>query len=456
MDLSIVVLAAGQGTRMKSSKPKVLHPVGGKPMLAHVLTTARELHPAQIAIVYGYAGDAIKQAFPESDLIWVEQVKQCGTGDAVAKALPVIPDDHRVLILYGDVPLITVHTLQRLLKATPSNTVGVLTVQTPHPTGLGRIVRDETGAVQRIVEEQDANDIERQIHEVNTGIFVLDAKQLKAWLPRLKTNNKQGELYLTDIVQLAVSDNIPILTVPPSVLHEVLGVNDKIQQVSAERHYQRCLAEDLLRQGVWICDPNRFDLRGTLAVGRDVMIDVNVVFEGNVRLGDHTQVGPNTVLINCDIGEEVRILANSHLEGVKVGKGCTIGPFARLRPGTQLAEKVKVGNFVEIKNSTIGRESKVNHLSYIGDTTMGQKVNVGAGTITCNYDGVNKHRTTIEEGAHIGANSQLIAPVMVGKGAVLGAGTTLNKDAPPYQLTVTHRLCHRSFALLSTKMDLKE
>ncbi len=456
MDLSIVVLAAGQGTRMKSSKPKVLHPIGGKPMLEHVLTTARSLNPAQIIIVYGYAGDAIKQAISAPDLIWVEQAKQRGTGDAVAKALPLIPESHRVLILYGDVPLITLQTLQRLLKATPSNTVGVLTLQTPHPTGLGRIVRDETGAVQRIVEEQDANDIERQIHEVNTGIYVLDAKQLKEWLPKLETNNKQGEFYLTDIVQLAANDNILVVTAPPSIVHEVLGVNDKIQQVAAERYYQRGMAEGLLREGVWICDPDRFDLRGSLICGNDVMIDVNVVFEGDNRLGANTRVGPNSVLIDCEIGEGVTILANCHLEGATVGDGCTIGPFARLRKGSQLASMVKIGNFVEIKNATIDKESKINHLSYIGDTTMGKKVNVGAGTITCNYDGVNKHRTIIEDGASIGANSQLIAPVTVGKGAVLGAGTTLNKDAPPKQLTLTHRLFHRSVTIDLSKTDDKE
>lgn len=450
MDLSIVVLAAGQGTRMKSSKPKVLHPIGGKPMLEHVLTTARALNPAKIIIVYGYAGDAIKQAFTSPDLVWVEQEEQRGTGDAVAKALPFIPANHRVLILYGDVPLITLQTLQRLLKATPSNTLGVLTVQTPHPTGLGRIVRDETGAVARIVEEQDANDIERQIHEVNTGIYVLDANQLKVWLPKLGTNNKQGELYLTDIVQFAVNDNILVVTAKPSIDHEVLGVNDKIQQVAAERYYQRGLAEALLRDGVFICDPARFDLRGTLHCDTDVMIDVNVVFEGTNRLGAHTKVGANSVLIDCEIGENVTIYPNSHLEGVKIKSGCSIGPFARLRQGTQLEEKVKVGNFVELKNSLIGTESKISHLTYIGDTLMGKRVNVGAGTITCNYDGVNKHQTVIEEDAKIGANSQLIAPVTVGKGAVLGAGTTLHKDAPPKQLTLTHRLDHRSYAL---KMD---
>lgn len=444
MNLSIVVLAAGQGTRMKSSLPKVLHPIGGLPMLDHVLATAKSLSPTQIIVVYGYGGDIIKSAIAQEDIIWVEQLQQRGTGDAVAKALPAIPPDHRVLILYGDVPLITVQTLQRLLKASSPETVGLLTAHTPEPTGLGRIVRDETNAVMRIVEERDANDIERQIHEINTGIFALHSQQLNRWLPLLKNDNKQGEYYLTDIVQMAVNENVPIVTVPPSVSHEVLGVNDKLQQVAAERFYQRGLAENLLREGVWICDPNRFDLRGHLQAQQDVMIDVNAVFEGAVTLGAHTRIGPNCVLINCDIGENVTILANSYLEGVKVGDGCVIGPFARIRPGTVLAEKVKIGNFVEVKNSQINQNSKINHLSYIGDTTMGQDVNIGAGTITCNYDGVNKHRTVIEDGAHIGSDTQLIAPVTVGKNAVLGAGTTLKKNAPAEALTLTHRLDHRS------------
>ncbi len=444
MDLSIVVLAAGQGTRMKSQLPKVLHTIGGKPMLAHVVATAKTLGPKQIVVVYGYGGQTLKAAFSDEAITWVEQTTQQGTGDAVAKALPVLPENHRVIILYGDVPLISAQTLRRLLNATPKSAVGVLTVNLQSPFGLGRIVRDENGAVKRIVEERDANDIERQIHEVNTGIFVVEAKHLNRWLPQLNNKNKQGEYYLTDIVQLAVNDNVPIVTVHPSVEHEVLGVNDRLQQVEAERHYQRFIATAFLKEGVLICDPLRFDLRGTLQAESDVKIDVNVVLEGDIILRKGVQIGPNCVLINCEIGEGTIVLANSHLDGVKIGSGAIVGPFARLRPGTVLADKVHIGNFVEIKNSFIGNASKINHLSYIGDTTMGQDVNIGAGTITCNYDGANKYQTIIEDEVHIGSDSQLIAPVRIRKGATIGAGSTVNKDAPEYQLTLTQQLNQRS------------
>lgn len=444
MDLSIVVLAAGQGTRMKSQLPKVLHTIGGKPMLAHVVATAKALGPKQIVIVYGYGGQTLKTTFSDESLIWVEQPKQQGTGDAVAKALPVLPENHRVIILYGDVPLISAQTLRRLLNATPQSAVGVLTVNLNSPFGLGRIVRDENGGVKRIVEECDANDIERQIHEVNTGIFVVEAKHLNDWLPQLNNKNKQGEYYLTDIVQLAVNDNVPIVTVHPSVEHEVLGVNDRLQQVEAERHYQRFIATGFLKEGILICDPERFDLRGTLQAESDVKIDVNVVLEGENILRKGAQIGPNCVLINCDIGESVTVLANSYLEGVRIGKGAVVGPFARLRPGTILGEKVRIGNFVEVKNSSVGEGSKINHLSYIGDTAMGKEVNVGAGTITCNYDGANKYQTIIEDDVHIGSDSQLVAPVRIGKGSTIGAGSTVSKDTPANQLTLTQQLNQRS------------
>lgn len=446
MDLSIVVLAAGQGTRMKSPLPKVLHTIGAKPMLAHVVDTAKTLAPKQIIVIYGYGGQTLKNAFSDSAITWVEQPTQQGTGDAVAKALPSLPNNHRVIILYGDVPLITSHTLERLLKATPSNAMGILTANLSSPFGLGRIIRDENGALIRIVEERDANEVERQIHEVNTGIFVVEAAHLQRWLPHLNNHNNQGEYYLTDIVQMAVKDNIPIVTVHPEVEYEVLGVNDRLQQMQAERHYQLAIAQDLLKEGVLVCDPHRFDLRGTLQAQSDVKIDINVILEGDVILRQGAQIGPHCVLINCDIGENVTILANSHLENVKVGQGATIGPFARLRPGTVLGEKVRIGNFVEVKNSVIGNGSKINHLSYIGDTTMGKEVNIGAGTITCNYDGVNKHQTIIEDDVMIGSDSQLIAPIRVGKGAMVGAGSTVNKDVPENQLTLTHQLNQRSKA----------
>lgn len=444
MDLTVVVLAAGQGTRMKSPLPKVLHPIGGKPMLAHVIKTAKSLNPKQIIIVHGYEGELVKENFKSADVTWIEQPERLGTGDAVAKALPSIPSGHRVLTLYGDVPLIEIDTLKRLLTATPTESVGLLTAVASNPTGLGRIVRNSKGKVERIVEERDANDIERQIHEVNTGIFVVQRDHLSNWLPQIKNNNAKGEYYLTDIIQMAAQSRCQIVTAVPSVVEEVLGVNDKSQQIIAERYYQRHIAEGLLKQGVCIFDPNRFDLRGTLEADTDVVIDVNVVIEGKVTIQKNTRVGPNCVLINCEIGENVSILANSYLEDVTVGDNCSVGPFARLRPGTELSDEVQIGNFVEIKNSIIGKGSKISHLSYIGDTLMGDMVNVGAGTITCNYDGANKHRTIINDKAFIGSDTQLVAPVTVGEGATIAAGSTLRKDAPAGQLTMTHKLLHRS------------
>lgn len=444
MDLSVVVLAAGQGTRMKSPLPKVLHPIGGKPMLAHVINTAKSLSPSQIIIVHGFEGDLVKQTFPQNEIQWVEQAERLGTGDAVSKALPLIPNHHRVLTLYGDVPLITSDTLNRLLKATPSTSVGLLTVVASDPTGLGRIIRDKKGNVERIVEERDANDIEKQIHEVNTGIFVVNQSLLAKWLPRLKNNNAKGEYYLTDIVQIASKEQHSVVTSVPSVIEEVLGVNDKSQQVTAERYYQRHLAETLLKQGVCITDPARFDLRGSLYAEPDVVIDVNVVIEGKVLIKKNSRIGPNCVLINCDIGENVSVLANSYLEDVSIEADCTIGPFARLRPGTKLEKGVTIGNFVEIKNTNIGQGSKVSHLSYVGDTIMGSGVNIGAGTITCNYDGANKHRTIIRDNVFIGSGTQLVAPVQIGEGATLAAGSTVTKDAPAGHLTLTHQLNQRS------------
>lgn len=444
MNLSIVVLAAGQGTRMKSPLPKVLHPIGGKPMLEHVLKTAQALNPTQIIIIHGYEGELVKQHFTSFPLTWVEQPKRLGTGDAVSKALPHIPKGHRVLTLYGDVPLIQSDTLKRLLTAAPDNSVGLLTAIASDPTGLGRIVRGKDKKVMRIVEEQDANDIEKQIHEVNTGIFVIDRNNLEKWLPKIQNKNAKEEYYLTDIVQMAAEEGCDIVTAVPSVVEEVLGVNDKSQQVTAERYYQRSLAEALLKQGVCIFDPARFDLRGSLEADTDVVIDVNVVIEGKVTIKKNTRIGPNCVLINCEIGENVSILANSYLEDVTIGNNCSVGPFARLRPGTELSDDVHIGNFVEVKNTIIGKGSKVSHLSYIGDAVLGKMVNIGAGTITCNYDGANKYRTIIGDNAFVGSDTQLIAPIKVGEGATIAAGSTLRKDAPAHQLTITHKLLHRS------------
>lgn len=441
--LSIVILAAGQGTRMHSSLPKVLHLIGGKPMLSHVVDTAKLLNPNQIIVVYGFGGKQLKESFYDAAVTWVEQPVQKGTADAVAKALPLIPNDHRVLILYGDVPLIQTKTLSLFLESTPHDALGLLTVHLNKPEGLGRIIR-EKGSVTKIVEEKDASDAQRQIQEVNTGIFLVQANKLAALLAKVTPQNAQQEYYLTDIVHFAVEENTPVMTASPLTQEEVAGVNDKFQQAMVERHYQFQAAKQLLAKGVYVLDPHRFDLRGTLDAQSDVTIDVNVVLEGAVTLGKGSRVGPQCILKNCHIGDNVTIFANSYIEGATIENGAIIGPFARLRPGTVLSENAHIGNFVEIKNTTVGVGSKINHLSYIGDAKIGKNVNIGAGTITCNYDGANKHETIIEDDVHIGSDSQLIAPVRVGKGATLAAGSTLPKDAPAQQLTITHRLDIRS------------
>lgn len=452
--LSIVVLAAGLGTRMKSKLPKVMHTLGGKPLLAHVLEQAKALHPSQIILVYGHEGKVLQDAFSNEKITWVEQPNRQGTGDAVAKALPFIHDEQRVLILYGDVPLIRHITLQKLMTKTTGE-LGLLTVNMGNPTGLGRIVRDDKGQILRIVEEKDATPEQKKITETNTGIFFANAASLKKWVGNLSNDNAQKEYYLTDIVQFAVQEKVQVITEYPQDIPETLGINDKFQLAQLERHYQWLQAQKLLQAGVTMADPGRFDLRGTLDVGQDTFIDVNVIFEGTNRLGDDCVIGPNCMLINCELGNGVQVLANSHLEGVKVGNHARIGPFARIRPGTQLAMHSHIGNFVEIKNSTIGEASKVNHLSYIGDTSMGKDVNVGAGTITCNYDGANKFQTIIEDDVHIGSDTQLIAPVRVAKGATIGAGSTVNKDAPAYQLTLTQQLAQRSIDWQRPKKQLK-
>ncbi|WIM05300.1 MAG: bifunctional UDP-N-acetylglucosamine diphosphorylase/glucosamine-1-phosphate N-acetyltransferase GlmU [Candidatus Nitricoxidivorans perseverans] len=415
--MNIVILAAGQGKRMRSDLPKVLHPLAGKPMLAHVLDTTRILG-GRICVVVGHGGEQVREALAADDLIWVKQEPQLGTGHAVMQALPHLDPAQPTLVLYGDVPLIRAETLDRLLKVSDGDTA-LLTVRLDNPHGYGRIVRAD-GRIVRIVEEKDADDAERAIDEVNTGILVAPTAALARWLPSLGNGNAQGEYYLTDIVALAVAEGMAVDACQPGHPWEVEGVNSKAQLAKLERIHQRNIAERLMSEGVTLADPARIDVRGELVCGRDVFIDVNCVFEGRVVLGDGARILPNCVI-----------------QDAAVGPKCVVGPFARLRPGTVLGEDVHIGNFVEVKNSSIADRSKANHLSYIGDATVGSRVNVGAGTITCNYDGANKFRTVIEDDAFIGSDTQLVAPVTVGRGATLGAGTTLTKDAPPGELTIS-------------------
>ncbi|MFA7290702.1 MAG: bifunctional UDP-N-acetylglucosamine diphosphorylase/glucosamine-1-phosphate N-acetyltransferase GlmU [Rhodocyclaceae bacterium] len=439
MKLNVVILAAGQGKRMHSNLPKVLHPIAGKALVQHVIDTARSLSPARLCVVYGHGGDAVRAALPADDLAWALQEPQLGTGHAVQQALPHLDGDGVTLVLYGDVPLTRAETLLHLLAAA-QNGLAVLTVELANPTGYGRIVRNTAGHVVRIVEQKDASAEEKTIREVNTGIMAIPTARLAGWLASLSNNNAQGEYYLTDVIAAAVAEGVPVSAVQPQGKDsewEVLGVNSKVQLAELERVQQRRIADALLESGVRLADPARIDVRGQLACGRDVAIDVNCVFEGQVELADAVDIGPNCVLKNVKIGAGARIAAFSHLEDAVVGPDCIIGPYARLRPGAELGPEVHIGNFVEIKNSKIAAQSKANHLAYIGDARIGERVNVGAGTITCNYDGANKHLTVIEDDAFIGSDTQLVAPVTVGRGATLGAGTTLTKDAPPDALTVS-------------------
>ena len=434
--MNIVILAAGQGKRMHSNLPKVLHPLAGKALVSHVIDTARSLSPRSLCIVYGHGGDAVRSALAAPDLSWALQEPQLGTGHAVRQALPCLDGQGTTLVLYGDVPLIRAETLRRLVHAAADG-LAVLTVELADPQGYGRIVRNAAGQVVRIVEQKDATADEKKIREINTGIMAMPTDRLGEWLGRLSSDNAQNEYYLTDVVGMAVEAGLPVRTASPEHEWEVLGVNSKVQLAELERIAQRTLAETLMEQGVRLADPARIDVRGELRCGRDVFIDVNCVFEGEVVLDEAVEVGPNCVLKNARIGAGTRLAAFTHIEDAVVGADGMIGPFARLRPGTELAEDVHVGNFVEIKKSTIAAHSKANHLAYIGDATIGSRVNVGAGTITCNYDGANKHRTIIEDDAFIGSDTQLVAPVTVGRGATLGAGTTLTKDAPPDSLTIS-------------------
>jgi len=434
--MNVVILAAGQGKRMRSDLPKVLHRLGGRPLLAHVLETARELGAGKICVVYGHGGEAVREALDAPDLFWVRQEPQLGTGHAVLQTLTFLDEGVPTLVLYGDVPLIGTPTLTRLLDVAGDG-LGVLTAAFDEPDGYGRILRDADGRVQRIVEHRDASDDERAVREINTGFLVAPTDALLRWLPALGNDNVQGEYYLTDIVRLAIGEGMAVATAMPGANWEVLGVNSKVQLAELERIHQRNNALLLMESGVTLADPERIDVRGELDCGRDVAIDVSCLFEGRVVLGDGVEVGAHCVLKNAVIGAGTRIAPFSHIEEAEAGRNCRIGPYARLRPGTRLDNEVHIGNFVEVKNSTIADGSKANHLAYVGDATVGRNVNVGAGTITCNYDGANKHRTVIEDDVFIGSDTQLVAPVTVGRGATLGAGTTLTQDAPPDKLTLT-------------------
>ena len=434
--MNIVILAAGQGKRMHSNLPKVLHPVAGKALAQHVIDTARSLSPSKLVVIYGHGGDVVRSTLAADDISWALQEPQLGTGHAVMQAVPELSDAGQTLVLYGDVPLTQASTLKRLLQAGKDG-LAILTVELENSTGYGRIVRDAAGKVLRIVEEKDATPAEKTIREVNTGIMSIPSARLTDWLGKLSNSNAQGEYYLTDIVALAVAEGVPVHTAQPDGEWEVLGVNSKVQLAELERVHQRNIADAMLVGGVRLADPNRIDVRGALSYGRDVSIDVGCVFEGKVELADAVEVGPYCVLKNVKVGAGTRIAAFCHFEDAVIGPDGVLGPYARLRPGTELGPEVHVGNFVEIKKSTLGAQSKANHLAYIGDAEIGQRVNVGAGTITCNYDGANKFKTIIEDDAFIGSDSQLVAPVTVGRGATLGAGTTLTKNAPPDSLTVS-------------------
>jgi bifunctional UDP-N-acetylglucosamine pyrophosphorylase/glucosamine-1-phosphate N-acetyltransferase len=432
--LNIVILAAGKGTRMYSDKPKVLHELAGKPLVQHVLDCASALYPQQVCVVYGHGGEAVPQAMQQYPAKFVIQEPQLGTGHAVQQAMPHLADDSRTLVLYGDVPLIQHSTLHQMQQA--GDGLVLLTVNLPNPAGYGRIVRDSQGDVLSIVEEKDATPGQREINEVNTGILLAPTKLLRGWLANLHNNNSQGEYYLTDIVSMAVQQGVAVHTVQPAHEWEIHGINSKSQLMVLERTWQLVEASRLLVQGVTLADASRIDVRGKLSCGRDVEIDVGCIFEGEVSLGNNVKVGAYSVIRDSSIAAGTDIAPYSHIDSSKVGANCHIGPYARLRPGTRLQDEVHIGNFVEIKNSEIAAHSKANHLSYIGDSTIGNRVNIGAGTITCNYDGANKHRTIIEDDVFIGSDTQLVAPVTVGKGATIGAGSTITSDAPAGELTV--------------------
>ncbi len=437
MTAAIVVLAAGQGKRMHSDLPKVMHRVAGKSMVEHVLDTAAEISSAQPVLVYGHGGEQLKQGLAHRELTWVEQAEQLGTGHAVAQTLANLPDDGLVVILYGDVPLLRAESLRSLLAAGTDSGFAVLTVSMSNPSGYGRIVRDVSGNVARIVEHKDASESERTIDEINTGIMAIAAASLKRWIPRLGNANAQGEYYLTDCVEMAVAEGVTVKGVLISDEDEAMGVNNRRQLAEVERIHQTRIAGQLMDAGVTLLDPSRIDVRGELRCGRDVIIDVNVIFEGSVVIGDRVRIGPNNVISNSTIADDVEILPNCVVDSAVIGPASRIGPFSRVRPETELGRDTHIGNFVEIKKSTIGDGSKVNHLAYVGDAEIGRSVNVGAGTITCNYDGANKHKTIIEDDVFIGSDTQLVAPVRIGRGVTIGAGTTVTEDVEADKLVIS-------------------
>jgi len=436
LNLSIVILAAGQGKRMNSDLPKVLQPLAGRPMLKHVIDCARSLDAAAIHVVYGYGGEQVPEALAGEPVQWVRQAEQLGTGHAVLQAMPAIADDHRVLVLYGDVPLVRRETLAKLVQSAGVKAVALLGVELEDPTGYGRLVRDAGGRVVRIVEQKDANHKELAIREINTGLMAVPAASLRRWLTSLRNDNAQREYYLTDIVTAAVREGFTISATIAPTTTEVLGVNDKIQLAEVETENRRRRARELMLAGATLADPERIDVRGEIAIGSDVFIDVNAVFVGKVKLGSRVKIGPNCFLRDSEIGDDTELFSNCVLDKAVIGPGCQIGPFARFRPSSTLAANVHIGNFVEVKNSQLGDGSKANHLTYLGDAVIGKNVNVGAGTITVNYDGAAKHRTTIEDDVHIGSGNMLVAPVTIEKGANTGAGSTITKNAPAGMLTL--------------------
>jgi bifunctional UDP-N-acetylglucosamine pyrophosphorylase/glucosamine-1-phosphate N-acetyltransferase len=434
--LHVIILAAGQGKRMKSRLPKVLHRLAGRTLFEHAVRAARKLDPAVIHAVYGHGGLQLREAHAALEVQWVEQSEQRGTGHAVELAMPAIPAQATVLVLYADVPLIDADTLRDTVAATSDGSLALISVQVEDPRGYGRIVRGDDGQVRAIVEDKDASDAERGIKEINTGILSAPAASLRTWLARVDANNAQGERYLTDVIAMAVSDGAGVRSISPAVLEEVLGVNDRSQLAALERYYQRRQAQRLMEAGVTIADPARLDIRGDVDIGRDVLLDVNVILEGTVVIAEGASIGPNCVIKNAHIGPGSQVHANSIIEQARVGAGCRIGPYARLRPGTELAEDVHIGNFVEVKNSRVGKGSKANHLTYLGDSQVGKGVNIGAGTITCNYDGAEKHTTIIEDDVFVGSGVELVAPIRVRAGATIGAGATVTKDVPSGVLSV--------------------
>jgi bifunctional UDP-N-acetylglucosamine pyrophosphorylase/glucosamine-1-phosphate N-acetyltransferase len=443
--LNIIILAAGKGTRMHSNTPKVMHEIGGKPILAHVINCAKTLNPQKIIIVYGYGGEIVREAFSKENIFWVNQAEQLGTGHAVQQAVPYLDKDATTLIMLGDVPLVDAETCKSLVVLA-NNQLAILSFNNQNPTGYGRILREISGNVSAIIEHKDASLAQRNITEVNTGIMAMPNMHLTKWLSKITNNNVQGEYYLTDIVELAVQQGVDVVAEITADEWSVTGINSKTDLAQIERIYQSRIAQKLLLQGITLKDPARLDVRGILNCGRDVEIDVNCIFEGNVSLGDNVKIAANCVIKNADIASGAYIAPFTHIDESQIGENSRIGPYARLRPGTRLAAETHIGNFVEIKNSQVDIGSKINHLSYVGDTTVGKNVNIGAGTITCNYDSVNKHRTNIEDDAFIGSDTQLVAPVTIGKGATIAAGSTITKDAPANQLTLCRAKEQKSFA----------